>query len=53
MAKKSSKPQMPKQRNFDAAQVLDPNGPFRSKSIPNKRDEVRPRKRKHKGSIDD
>ncbi len=41
---------LPKERNFAAAAVRDPNGPFRPKSIPNKREEKLPRKRKHKGA---
>ena len=52
MAKKIRTPQMPKQRNYAAALVRDPNGPFRPKTIPNKRDVVIPRKRKHKGRDD-
>ena len=48
MAKKVIK-KLPKERNFAAAAVRDPNGPFRPKSIPNKREEKLPRKRKHKG----
>jgi hypothetical protein len=53
MAKKIRTPQMPKQRNYAAALVRDPNGPFRPKTIPNKRDAVIPRKRKHKGRDND
>ena len=53
MAKKIRTPQMPKQRNYAASLVLDPNGPFRPKTIPNKRDAVIPRKRKHKGRDND
>jgi hypothetical protein len=51
--KKSRKPQLPKARNYAAMLVRDPNGPFRPKTIPNKRDEIIPRKRKHKGNTGD
>jgi hypothetical protein len=33
MAPKVRRPQAPKQRNWLAKQVLDPEGPFREKSI--------------------
>lgn len=40
---------IPKPRNFYAAAVRDPSSPFRPKSVPNKKEIVIPRKRKHKG----
>lgn len=51
--KKVRRLQKPKQRNFYALAVRDPSSPFRPKSIPNNRTPVIPRKRKHKGQIDD
>lgn len=48
MARRTTK-KLPKQRNFYAMAVRDPNSPYRPKSIPNKREMTIPRKRKHKG----
>jgi|TARA_R110000851_G_scaffold105786_1_gene224431 hypothetical protein len=47
--KKPRKPKMPAMRNYAAMVVRDPNGPFRPKTIPNKREAKLPRNRKHKG----
>jgi hypothetical protein len=52
MAKRTTK-KLPKQRNFYAMAVRDPSSPFRPKTIPNPREKVIPRKRKHKGRDDD
>lgn len=52
MAKRTDK-KLPKQRNFYAMSVRDPNSPFRPKAVPNKRETKIPRKRKHKGRNDD
>jgi hypothetical protein len=49
MKKPGNKSKMPKERNFAAAAVRDPNGPFRPKSIPRKNEKPLDRKRKHKG----
>ena len=50
----SNKNKAPKTRNFFAAAVRDPNGPFRPKTIPNKKNDPKiHRKRKHKGRNDD
>jgi hypothetical protein len=43
---------MPKARNFFAAAVRNPNGPFRPTAIPNKKAKIH-RKSKHKGHSDD
>ena len=37
MSKKIRKPQAPKQRNFVAKAMLDRDGPYAPKSIPNKK----------------
>lgn len=50
MARKGRALQAPKERNFFAAAVRDPNGPFRPKTIPNKHEKPLHRKRKHKGN---
>jgi hypothetical protein len=52
MKKAATSLKLPKERNFFAAAVNDPCGPFRPKTIPNKKDKdgVIPRKRKHKGN---
>jgi hypothetical protein len=51
--KKPHKPKIPVMRNYAAMMVRNPNGPFRPKSIPDKREVKLPRKRKHKGRDDD
>lgn len=54
MARKTSVPQKPKPRNFHAAAVLDPNGPYREQTIPNKLKkpvDKYGRKAKHRGKI--
>lgn len=48
MSSKSSRPQAPKRRNWLASQVVDPNGPFRQKTV-NLKNKYK-RKPKHKGA---
>ena len=43
MSKSNRRPQAPKQRNFTAKAVRDPQGPFRPKSIKNKMKIKRPK----------
>jgi len=50
---KNRRPQRPKERNFFARAVRDPNSPFRPKTIPDKRTRQEQRRRKHKGRLDD
>jgi hypothetical protein len=50
MAKKSKK-SLPKERNFFAASLRDPSGPFRPKVVPGVKETPIPRKRKHKGKL--
>jgi hypothetical protein len=45
----AKKQKLPKERNFSAAAIRDPNGPFRPKTIPDKHEVKTGRKRKHKG----
>ena len=50
---KKTKPQKPKERNFFAAAIRDPKGPFKPKVVPNAKYVPIPRRRKHKGKLED
>ena len=47
-----TKKKLPKQRNFYAAAVKDPSGPFRPRVVPTKMERIAARKLKHKGRDD-
>jgi len=51
----AKKPKIPKERNYAAMLVRDPNGPYRPKAVPSKKckEKIIPRKRKHKGKFDE
>ena len=51
MSKKIRKPQAPKQRNFVAKAMLDRDGPYAPKSIPNKKKAILEAKKNwHRGT---
>ena len=52
MSKKIRKPQAPKQRNFVAKAMLDRDGPYAPKSIPNKKKAMLEAKKNWRRSTD-